>query len=55
MKEFEPYLVKFEKDITMKAKTYPSDCKLKGEQRRPIIVIPYDEYTFLSNDDIRKA
>ena len=55
MKELEPYLVEFEEDGTMKAKSYPSDCEVGGENRRPIIVITHDECTFLSNDGICKA
>lgn len=54
-KELEPYLVEFEEDGTMKAKNYPLDCEVGGEERRPIIVITHDECTFSSNDGIRKA
>ena len=55
MKELEPYLVEFEMDGTIKAKNYPSDCEVGGEDRRPIIVITHDKYAFLSNNGICKA
>ena len=55
MKELEPYLVDFEEDDTMKAKSYHSDCEVIGEERRPIIVITYDECMFSSKDDICKV
>lgn len=54
MKELEPYLVEFEIDGTMKAKNYFSDCEVRGNNCRPIIVITYDEYTFSSNNGIQK-
>ena len=55
MKELEPYRVEFEEDSTMKVKNYPLNCKVRGNERRPIIVITYDESTFSSNDGIRKT
>ena len=55
MKELEPYLVEFEEDGTMKAQKYPSDCKVRGEECQPVIVITYDECIFSSNDGIHKA
>lgn len=50
MKDLEPYLVEFEEDGTMKTKTYPKDCQVGGEIRRPIICITHDECTFSAND-----
>lgn len=50
MKELEPYLVEFDKTGQMIPKVYPSDCKVRGDKRRPVIVITHDECTFLSND-----
>ena len=55
MKELKPYLVEFEEDGIMKVKNYPSDCKVGGNEHRPIIVITYNQSTFSSNDSIRKA
>lgn len=55
IKKLESYLVEFKEDSTMKTKNYPSDCKIRGDERQPIIVITYDECTFLSNDDIYKT
>lgn len=55
MKEMEPYLVEFKEDGTMKDKNYPLDCAVGGKNRRPIIVITYDECTFSANGGIPKA
>lgn len=55
MKELEPYLVEFEEDGTMKAKNYLSDCKVGGNERRPIIIITHDECMFSLNDGICKV
>lgn len=55
MKELEPYLVEFEMDGTMKAKNYPLNCEVGGDNCQPIIIITHNEYKFSSNDSIRKA
>lgn len=55
MEELKPYLVEFDENGTMKDKTYPPDCAVGGEDRRPVIVITHDECTFSANDGIRKA
>lgn len=55
IKELELYLVEFEKNGTMKTKNYPSICKIKVDKCQPIIVITYNKYTFLSNNDICKG
>lgn len=55
MEELKPYMIEFEEDGAMKAKTYPSDCEVGGPGRRPIVVITHDECTFSANDGIRKA
>ena len=55
MENLKPYLVEFNEDGTMKDKTYPLDCAIGGENRRPVIIITYDECTFLANDGICKA
>ncbi len=52
IEELEPYLVGFEEDGTIKAKNYPSDCNIRGKERRLIIIIIHDECTFSSNDGI---
>ena len=39
----------------MKAKDYPVHCIVGGEERRLIIVITHNEYTFFANDGVRKA
>ena len=55
IKELKPCMVEFEEGGAMKAKTYPSDCKVRGPNWCSIIVIIHDEYTFSANDGIQKA
>ena len=55
MKGLKPYMVEFEEDGTMKAKVYPDDCAVEGQNRRPVIVITHDECTFSANDGVRRA
>ena len=55
MEELKPYLVEFNEDDAMKDKTYPSDCIVGGEDRRPVIIITHDKCTFSANDTIYKA
>ena len=55
MEELKPYMVEFDENGAMKPKVYPSDCVVEGENRRPIIVITHDKYTFSTNDRVRKA
>lgn len=52
MKDLEPYLVEFKEDGSMKAKSYPDDCAVGRDIRRPVIVITHDECTFSANDGI---
>lgn len=52
MEELKPCMVKFNKDSTMKPKTYPPYCTVKGENKQSIIVITYNVYTFSVNDGI---
>ena len=55
MEKFKPYMVEFFEDDMMKSKIYPSNCKVGGENRQPIIVITHDECTFFANDGVRKT
>lgn len=55
MKELKPYLVEFNEDKIMKNKEYWLDCAIKSINRRPVIVITYDESIFSINNDIQKA
>ena len=55
MEELKSYMIKFEENGTIKKKIYLSDCIVYGPNRRPIIVIFLDEYTFSANDGIIKA
>ena len=48
-------MVKFNKDSTMKPKTYPPDCVVEGENKQPIIMITHDKCTFSANDGVKKA
>ncbi len=55
MKSLLPYFVEFFEDGTMVIKEYPDDFALGGPDRRPIIMIIYDESTFSVNDERRKV
>ena len=55
MEELKPYLVKFNENGTMKDKMYPPDCAVGGGDCQPVIIITYNECTFLTNDGICKA
>lgn len=55
MEKLKPYIVEFEKDGAIKAKTYPSDCAVRGLNQRPIVVITHDECRFSRNDSIQKV
>lgn len=55
MKEFKPYLIKFEEDDTMKAKNYPINSKVGADKGQPIIIITHDKYMFSSNYGIYKT
>ena len=55
MEELKPYIVKFNKYGTIKAKDYSSHCVVGGEEQRPIIIITHDECTFSANNNIRKV
>ena len=50
-----PYLVKFRDDGSMKEKVYPSDCAVNGPNKRPVILITYDESIFSANDGRHQA
>ena len=52
MEELKPYIVEFDKNCAMKPKIYPADCVVREINQRPIIIIIYDECTFLANDRI---
>lgn len=52
MEELKPYMVEFEEDGAMKAKTYPSDCAVGGSNRRLIVVITHNKCTFSANNGI---
>ena len=54
MKSLLPYFVKFKEDGRILPKEYPSDCAVRGPDRRPIIMITHDESTFSVNDSRRK-
>ena len=55
MEELKPYMVKFDENGAMKPEVYSSDCAVKEENRRPIIIITHDDCTFFANDGVRKA
>lgn len=55
MKAILPYFVEFSKDRSILPKKYPKDCMVDGPDRRPIIMITYDESTFSANNGCRKV
>ena len=55
MEELKPYLVEFNEDGTIKEKNYLANCTVGDSNRRPVIVIIYNECTFSTNDGICKA
>ena len=55
IEELKLYMVEFEEDGAMKAKTYLSDCKIGGPNQCSIVVITHDECTFSANDGIQKT
>lgn len=50
MSDLEPYLVEFDSEGNIKDKVYLDDCQVGGTNRRPVIVIIHDDYTFSAND-----
>lgn len=54
-KELEPYLIKFNEDGTIKAKEYPSDYTIRSLNRQEVIIIIYDDSTFLANNSIQRV
>lgn len=48
-------MIEFEKDETMKAKVYPDDYAVEGQNRRPVIIITHDKCTFSANDGVRQV
>lgn len=55
IEELKPYIVEFKKNGTMKPKIYPQDCAIRGQKRRPIIVITHNKCIFSANNGIQKA
>lgn len=55
MEELKPHMAEFNKNGEIKPKVYSSDCKIGGNNWRPIIVITYNECTFSANNGIWKA
>ena len=50
MAELELYLIEFEENGVIKAKVYPENCQIGGDNCRPVICITHDKCTFLAND-----
>ena len=50
MENLDPYTVEFKENGTIKSKSFPEDCQIGEENRRPIICITHDECTFSAND-----
>lgn len=41
MEELKLYIVKFDKNGVIKLKVYPSNCAIRRDNKRPIIIIIY--------------
>lgn len=52
IKKLKPYMVKFNKDGTIKPKVYLFDCIVEDKNRWLIIVITHDEYIFSTNNSV---
>lgn len=48
-------MVEFNTDGTIKDKTYLSNCEVRNKDFRPVIIITYNKYSFLVNEDICKV
>lgn len=55
MKDLEPYLVEFNKDVSIRTKEYSANCLVGGDKSYPVIVFTYDEYIFSTKYEIYKA
>ena len=42
LEELKPYIVEFNEDSVIKAKDYPADCVMGGEECHPITVITHN-------------
>lgn len=52
IEELKPYIVKFNKNVTIKPKIYPLDCTIKNKNQWLIIIITYDKCIFFAIDNI---
>lgn len=48
------YFVEFSEDGSILPKDYLEDCAISGADKRPIIIIIYNESTFLANNGHQK-
>lgn len=55
MKLLLPYFVEFSNNRSILPKIYPENCVVDGLNRRPIILIIYNESIFSVNDDQQKV
>lgn len=55
MKELKLYIVEYNKNGTIKLKTYFPDCTIDGENKQLIIMITHDKYSFFANNSLKKA
>lgn len=52
IEELKVFLVKFNKDIIMRSKIYPSNYIVRSEDSQSIIIITHNKCTFSLNDRI---
>lgn len=55
IEELKSYIIKFDKVGVMKPKVYSPDCVMKEDNQPFVILITYDKYIFLANNEVYKA
>lgn len=55
MEELKPYIVEFDKNNTIKPKVYLSNCVVKNNNWRLVIVITHEQCKFSNNNRIQKT
>lgn len=52
IEDFQPYIVEFDKNSTTKSKKYLLNCIIGRHNWQSVIIITYNKYTFLANNNI---
>lgn len=54
IEELKPYIVEFNKDSVIKIKNYPLSCTIREKEYYLVIIITYNECTFLQIMEFKK-